>query len=321
MPRKIHNKTTSPKRKSRKSPTRKSVRLSKRKSVRLSKRKSVRLSKRKSSSRKSVRPHQRHWTEHQQHIITQVSGKNVNIFHVNDSELDAFTWGLENNSTIKSLSVDIDAKAIIMPAILKIIRQSRSLVDIRITSSSSINITALSEAFRQNNTIKRLEIFSHSSKKGINAGMVEFSNMIAENTGLRELGISCKLTVEDIENLSLALRENNTLQEIDLSNVTGKGAIALVDALKINTSIRSVDLSYNKIGDEGAIALADALKINKSIRSLNLSQHNHITDVGARALLDALKINTSIVTLDLSYNKINKMKSLLKADPRIRFTI
>ena len=55
------------------------------------------------------------------------------------------------------------------------------------------------------------------------------------------------------------------------SNEIGpEGAIAIADALKINTSIKELNLWKNKIGPEGAIAIADALKINTSIEELNL---------------------------------------------------
>jgi len=76
-----------------------------------------------------------------------------------------------------------------------------------------------------------------------------------------------------------------------------------IEALKVNTSIASVDLYNYGIGVEGAKALADALRINTFIASVNLGK-NGIGIEGAKALAYALRINTSIASVDLSDNEI-----------------
>ena len=51
------------------------------------------------------------------------------------------------------------------------------------------------------------------------------------------------------------------------SNQIGdKGAVAIADALKINSSVTEIDLHYNQVGDKGAVALIGALKQNPYIR-------------------------------------------------------
>ncbi|KAL0251107.1 hypothetical protein GEMRC1_000321 [Eukaryota sp. GEM-RC1] len=52
-------------------------------------------------------------------------------------------------------------------------------------------------------------------------------------------------------------------------------------------SLSGILMKGNSIGDEGARALADALKINTTVTSINLSS-NSIGDEGARALSDVL---------------------------------
>jgi hypothetical protein len=52
----------------------------------------------------------------------------------------------------------------------------------------------------------------------------------------------------------------------------------------------------NDIGDEGASALADALKVNTTVTKLNLS-YNHIAFQGALALFSALDTNTSVTEI------------------------
>ncbi|KAL0242955.1 hypothetical protein GEMRC1_005518 [Eukaryota sp. GEM-RC1] len=102
-----------------------------------------------------------------------------------------------------------------------------------------------------------------------------------------------------------ALKTNTTVTSIDLSanSIRAEGACALADALKVNASITSVYLCQNSIGAKGARALADALKVNASITSINLG-HNSIGPEGAKALADALKVNASITSVNLWCNCI-----------------
>ena len=41
---------------------------------------------------------------------------------------------------------------------------------------------------------------------------------------------------------------------------------AIAEALKTNSSLQSINLERNKIGDEGSIAIAEALKTNSSLQ-------------------------------------------------------
>jgi Leucine Rich repeat len=52
-------------------------------------------------------------------------------------------------------------------------------------------------------------------------------------------------------------------------------------------------LGWNSIQQEGAIAIADALKVNSSLTSLHLDE-NSIQQEGANAIADALQINTTL---------------------------
>ena len=85
--------------------------------------------------------------------------------------------------------------------------------------------------------------------------------------------------------LCLALRVNTSLTSLDLrdNSIAAEGASSLSEALRVNTSLSSVDLSDNFIGDKGASSLSEALRVNTSITSLDLSD-NFIGDEGASSL-------------------------------------
>ncbi|XP_015752115.1 PREDICTED: nucleotide-binding oligomerization domain-containing protein 2-like [Acropora digitifera] len=74
-------------------------------------------------------------------------------------------------------------------------------------------------------------------------------------------------------------------------------------ALRVNTSLTSLDLSYNHIDDERGNSLSEALRVNTSLTSLNL--YCNITgDKGAHSLSEALRVNTSLTSLNLFNNSI-----------------
>jgi len=58
----------------------------------------------------------------------------------------------------------------------------------------------------------------------------------------------------------------------------------LSDALKSNTTLTTLDLSHNSIGDSGAESLSDALKSNSTLTTLYLN-NNSIGDSGAKSTL------------------------------------
>ena len=82
------------------------------------------------------------------------------------------------------------------------------------------------------------------------------------------------------------------------------GLIALSEALKVNASLTSADLSSNNLGldqnydpdSTGIEAIAAALNVNASITNLNL-EDNEIGKDGAVALGKALEVNASLKSL------------------------
>ncbi|XP_044166448.1 protein NLRC3-like [Acropora millepora] len=106
--------------------------------------------------------------------------------------------------------------------------------------------------------------------------------------------------------LFLALRVNTSLTSLNLGlNFIGdEGAHSISEALRVNTSLTSLVLSYNSIGKEGAHSLSEALRVNTSLTSLDLSD-NSIGDEGAHSLSEALRVNTSLTSLYLASNSIH----------------
>ena len=139
-----------------------------------------------------------------------------------------------------------------------------------------------------------------------------FFKALAVNSTVRNLelfgeteGINSSIGAEDINLLTKALRVNTSLCSLNLSQTSfgDEGATSLAQALRVNTSLSSLNLSFNSIGTKGANSLAQVLRVNTSLSSFNLS-HNPIGDEGANSLAQALRVNTSLSSFNLSYNTI-----------------
>ena len=80
------------------------------------------------------------------------------------------------------------------------------------------------------------------------------------------------------------------------NEIRERGATALSDALKSNTTLKSLQLWGEDKGNN-----TQMVSINNSIFSILIkSTVNEIGDTGATSLSDALKSNTTLATLDLS---------------------
>ena len=116
---------------------------------------------------------------------------------------------------------------------------------------------------------------------------------------------------------------NTTLEHVDLRwcHIEPVGAQHLAQALCVNTSVKTLKLSHNPLGDEGAKALAEMLggngaessgTVNTTLEHVDLSNCS-IGPVGAQHLAQALCVNTSVKTLkfleqitgQLRYGKLN----------------
>ncbi|KAF9944781.1 hypothetical protein BGZ72_001964, partial [Mortierella alpina] len=80
--------------------------------------------------------------------------------------------------------------------------------------------------------------------------------------------------------------------EVTHGSVSGREITALAEALKANSTVATLNLQSNSIGDDGAKVLAEALKTNKTVVTLKL-YNNLIGSDGAKALAEALKTNST----------------------------
>ena len=100
---------------------------------------------------------------------------------------------------------------------------------------------------------------------------------------------------------------NSTLLTVVLpnNNIGNEGLIALAETLKSNSTLQKLELVNNYIEDKGATAMAEALNCNSTLQKLGLA-NNFIGDEGATDLVEAFKKNWTLQDIELSDNNISE---------------
>ena len=88
------------------------------------------------------------------------------------------------------------------------------------------------------------------------------------------------------------------------NKITSEGAKIIGETIKVNKTLKKLDIPINSISDDGAAAISDGLKYNISLQELNMSC-NKITSEGAKIIAEAIQVNTTLHTLVLHQPDIN----------------
>jgi len=80
--------------------------------------------------------------------------------------------------------------------------------------------------------------------------------------------------------------------------------LAVIEALKSNTSLKFISLSFTGIDIHGCRAIKETLMVNQTLTSIDL-KNNNIGDLGFVTIMDAMQNNHTISYLDLRRNRIS----------------
>ena len=155
------------------------------------------------------------------------------------------------------------------------------------------------------------------------------SNCLKKNTVVTNLDLSnthgytiffnfpYKISSNALVLISDCLKDNRSLCKLNLSGneIIDSDVKVLANAVSVNTTLQTLDMSYNSICDNGVSFFVEkCLVINHAISELNLSK-NMITDNGAKELGRALQVNKTLKELDVCKNWISKVgiMEILKA--------
>uniref|UniRef100_A0A8D0EBS8 Tropomodulin 3 n=1 Tax=Salvator merianae TaxID=96440 RepID=A0A8D0EBS8_SALMN len=98
------------------------------------------------------------------------------------------------------------------------------------------------------------------------------------------------------------IKENDPrLVEVNLNNIKNIPIPTLKEfakALETNTHVKTFSLAATRSNDPVAVTFADMLRVNKTLKSLNV-ESNFITGMGVLALIDALKENETLTEIKI----------------------
>ena len=105
--------------------------------------------------------------------------------------------------------------------------------------------------------------------------------------------------------LSNCLKDNNTLQEFNLSkiriNISHEGVKEIVHVLQVNKTLLKFNISGHTLSADATMALSSSLKHNSTLQELSIAGTGIYKD-HFMMIINALRFNNTLTSLDVSYN-------------------
>uniref|UniRef100_A0A2K6EXL4 Leucine rich repeat containing 34 n=1 Tax=Propithecus coquereli TaxID=379532 RepID=A0A2K6EXL4_PROCO len=158
----------------------------------------------------------------------------------------------------------------------------------------------------KNTTLKYLRM---TGNKIENKGGMFFAAMLQINSSLQKLDLGdCDLGMQSVIAFATVLTQNQAIKGINLNRPILYGeqeesTVHLGHMLKENHCLVELHVCKHGIKNCGLQRLCNALYLNTSLRYLDVSC-NKITRDGIEYLADVLKSNTTLEVIDLSFNRI-----------------
>ena len=234
---------------------------------------------------------------------------------------------LRTNTTLRALNLSfngaVDLQAICVALTLNTSLAYLDLSECKLTATAESG-RALTDMLQTNTTLKSLKL--NRNIRISNEGAVYLAQGLPQNRGLETLSIvRCGITTAVVE-LAEALKTNKCLLSLDISyNYVGERFVHIVSSLQVNSTLRdlraevcgiahtaivdivgsslqSLDLSENPIGDEGAEHIVQLVTNSCSLYQLNLRGCG-IGDKGVECLASSLEGKSSLEILHIPCNQ------------------
>jgi len=159
-------------------------------------------------------------------------------------------------------------------------------------------MTIIGDWLKNNTTLTSLSLTKNQLPDDCAALLAE---ALMVNTSLTTLDLSHnKIGNRSANAFFTMLQTNNTIRSLHFghNNISDTGIVSLEN----NTSLTKLNLTANKILNAGVVSLVESIKLNKGLRTLNLS-FNIIGDSG-EAFKTLFKYNSTLLDLNIGYTNI-----------------
>ena len=195
-------------------------------------------------------------------------------------------------------------------------------LDISNIRMTEVGICALHDYFKFNKSLQSLEISNNNIKdNGLIRMLCNFPSTL-----VRLSVAKCCLTCTGAVNISEVLRINKTVKYLDISDnpVGDDGISAISDGLHVNATLIQLVARSCKFYSKGAESIAEMLQTNKTLKYLDISG-NHIDDDGITTVACSIQANTTLDELKLhdcnfhskGLENVNKMLMINKSLKRV----
>ena len=218
-------------------------------------------------------------------------------------DMSILSASLTVNNTLQDLTLACELDGLAMKQLSAGLRANKSVTRLNFQCHiTDIGSQHFAKMLAANKTVQELNLLAICRGRII-AQRISDHTMEKLSAGLRANKSVTKLTlrhcITDTEAqryLATMLAVNVTLQKLDLSSgsILDIGVSHLSRALQHNSSVTHLDLSYNEsITNTGAVALGEMLRVNKSLRELDL-HGTSVGEEGATALMEGLQHNQAL---------------------------
>ncbi|XP_029884007.1 leucine-rich repeat-containing protein 34 isoform X2 [Aquila chrysaetos chrysaetos] len=183
-----------------------------------------------------------------------------------------FASMLQINSTLEKLDLgDTDMGTQCLIAIATALTENKSVKAINLNrpllySQEEEPTVHVALMLKNNSSLVELHLGKHEMK---NFGVERLCEALYENSSLRYLDLSCnKITCDGVKFLGELLKQNQTLEILDLNanRIEDDGAFYLSEALTLyNRTLQALSVVSNNISGKGLVALSDAMKTNMEL--------------------------------------------------------
>ena len=187
-------------------------------------------------------------------------------YDLDDHAMEQLLAGLQANRSVTRLTLQCritDTRAQYLATMLAVNRTIQEL-NLSSTYSGDHAMEKLSAGLQANGSVTKLKL------RITDTGVQHFATMLTVNTTLQELDLSqSSITDNVVSHLSRALQHNSSVTHLMLScnkSITNTGAVALGEMLRVNKSLRELNLRGTSVGEEGATALIEGLQHNQVLK-------------------------------------------------------
>ncbi|XP_031232392.1 leucine-rich repeat-containing protein 34 [Mastomys coucha] len=193
--------------------------------------------------------------------------------------------------------------------IAKALHKNKTLKYLRMTGNKIENTGGMLFAamLQMNSTLEKLDL--GDCDLGLQS-VIAFATVLTQNQAIKGINLNRPILYGEQEESTVhighMLKQNHVLVELHMCKhgMKNYGIQQLCNALYLNSSLRYLDVSCNKITRDGMVFLADVLKRNTTLEVLDLS-FNRIETAGAKHLSETLTShNRSLKALSVVSNKI-----------------